>query len=146
MSRRSCFQTIVVVSILAFIGSAHGGTATISDSSKECISCHASATPAIVADWKKSRHALVTPSDALKKPEKQRRVSAEKIPDNLTSVAVGCAECHMMNPDAHKDSFEHNDQKVHLTVTPKDCSTCHATEAAQFEKKTDVSCARESRK
>lgn len=135
MSRRFCCQTIiVVVSTLALIGSAHGESATISDLSKECISCHASATPAIVADWKKSRHASVTPTDALKKPEKQRRVSAEKIPDNLTSVAVGCAECHMINPDAHKDSFEHNDQKVHLTVTPKDCSTCHAEEAAQFEK------------
>jgi len=123
-----------MVSTLALIGSAHGETATISDLSKECISCHASATPAIVADWKKSRHASVTPADALKKPEKQRRISGEKIPANLTSVAVGCAECHMMNPDAHKDSFEHNDQKVHLTVTPKDCSTCHAAEAAQFEK------------
>src|SRR5208337_2099213 len=135
MFRRSCCQIpSVAVFTLALIGSAHGETAALSDLSKECISCHVSATPAIVADWKKSRHASVTPTDALKKPEKQRRVSAEKIPDNLMSVAVGCAECHMINPDAHKDSFEHNDQKTHLTVTPKDCSTCHATEAAQFEK------------
>ncbi len=134
MSRTSCRQILIVVgSTLVFIGSAYGETTPISDSSKECISCHTSATPAVVADWKKSRHASITPSDALKKPQKQRRVSAEKIPENLNSVAVGCAECHMMNPDAHKDSFDHNDQKVHLTVTPKDCATCHTAEASQFE-------------
>jgi hydroxylamine dehydrogenase len=128
-------QTLfVALSTLFVAAGAHGETAVLSDLSKECISCHSSATPAIVADWKKSRHASVTPAEALKKPEQQRRVSAEKIPEKLASVAVGCAECHLMNPDAHKDTFDHNDQKTHLTVTPQDCATCHPTEAAQFDK------------
>ncbi len=135
MCRRYYRRTLLLVlSTMFVVGGAHGETAIISDLSKECISCHSSATPAIVADWKKSRHASMTPAEALKKPEKQRRVSAEKIPEKLVSVAVGCAECHMMNPDSHKDTFDHNDQKTHLTVTPTDCSTCHPTEAEQFDK------------
>jgi hydroxylamine dehydrogenase len=132
--RYSCRTLLVVLTTLFVAGGAYGETAVISDLSKECISCHSSATPAIVADWKKSRHASVTPAEALKKPETQRRVSAEQIPQKLASVAVGCAECHLMNADAHKDTFDHNDQKTHLTVTPHDCSTCHPTEAAQFDK------------
>ena len=91
-------------------------------------------TPAMVADWKRSRHARITTAEALKKPEPQRLVSADKIPDKLAGVAVGCAECHMLNPETHKDTFDHNDQKVHLTVTPKDCTTCHSAEVSQYEK------------
>lgn len=106
----------------------------LSPLSEECIGCHSTTTPAMVADWKKSRHAKVTPVEALKKPELQRRVSAEKIPETFMGVAVGCAECHMLNPDTHRDTFKHNEQKVHLTVTPRDCATCHSTEVTQYEK------------
>jgi cytochrome c553 len=60
-------------------------------------------------------------------------VSAEKIPETLLSNAVGCAECHTINPETHKDSFDHADFKVHPVVTPKDCAVCHTTEAMQYE-------------
>lgn len=105
----------------------------VSDLSQECIDCHTSETPAVVADWKRSRHARITTADALKKPEAQRLVSSAKIPEKLAGVAVGCAECHALNPEKHKDTFDHNDQKVHLTVTPKDCATCHSTEMSQYD-------------
>ncbi len=125
---------VILPLVLGLSGTACGQPATISDTSKECIACHVSVTPAIVADWRKSRHASVSPGEALQKPEKQRRVSSEKIPDSLVSVVVACAECHTLNAEAHKDSFDHNDQTTHLLVTPRDCSTCHSAEASQYEK------------
>jgi hydroxylamine dehydrogenase len=106
----------------------------ISDSSQDCIACHSSVTPAIVADWRRSAHAKITLSKALEKPELERRVSVKLIPDQLKNVAVSCAECHLVNSEAHTDTFDHNDQKVHLTVTPKDCATCHPVEESQFQK------------
>jgi hypothetical protein len=117
-----------------FLLPAFGQDAPLSPLSEECIGCHSTTTPAVVADWKKSRHAKITPVEALKKPELQRRVSSEKIPEKLMGFVVGCAECHMLNPEAHRDTFNHNDRKTHLTVTPRDCSTCHSVEASQYEK------------
>jgi hypothetical protein len=88
----------------------------VSNVTQECLDCHVSSTPAMVADWKRSRHARITTADALKKPEPQRLVSADKM-HKLAGVAVGCAECHAQscNSQRHFD----NDHKVHLTVTPK---------------------------
>lgn len=105
----------------------------VSDASQECIFCHQSIHPAIVDDWKQSRHARTLPAEALKKPKLQRRISAETVPEELGGVVVGCAECHTRNPAAHKDTFKHNGSNVHLLVTPKDCATCHPQEAEQFD-------------
>ncbi len=58
----------------------------------------------------------------------------DKVPAKLSGTVVGCAECHTLNTDAHKDTFNHNDVKVHLTVTPKDCAVCHPVETSQFDK------------
>lgn len=106
----------------------------ISEATQECLACHATVTPTIVEDWKKSRHSVVTPSQGLGKPDLERRISASSVPGHLSGFVVGCAECHTLNTDSHKDVFVHNDKKTHLTVTPRDCSTCHQTEAEQFEK------------
>ncbi len=106
--------------------------APISDLSQDCISCHSTVTPAIVDDWKRSRHSSTSPRQAMAKPELSRRMSARNVPESLGDKAVGCAECHTINASAHKDTFEHNDQKVHLLVTPKDCSTCHPSEVEQY--------------
>ncbi len=107
---------------------------TISDATQECIGCHSSVTPGIVADWKRSRHAKIAPGEALAKSELNRRVSASNIPEPLSKVVVGCAECHQLNIESHKDSFNHIDQKVHLTVTPRDCAVCHSEENIQYDK------------
>lgn len=106
----------------------------VSEASQECLACHVTATPTIVEDWKRSRHSRTTPSQGLGKPDLQRRISADKVPEALLGNVVGCAECHAINTEAHKDVFVHNEKKTHLTVTPRDCSTCHPTEAAQFQK------------
>jgi hydroxylamine dehydrogenase len=115
-------------------GSGAAAEPVVSSASQDCIACHVTVTPGIVADWKKSRHARVTPAEALNKPSLDRRVSAEKIAEKLAGSVVGCAECHTMNPDTHKDTFTHSDVKVHLTVTPTDCAGCHPVEATQYDK------------
>lgn len=135
MAHRLVLQGFLLSAIFfAILGGAFGQEPPVSDKSQDCISCHVDATPALVEDWKKSVHARVTPADALKKPELQRKISATNIPKETAGFVVGCAECHTVNADAHKDAFDHNDVKTHVTVTPKDCGTCHPTEAAQFDK------------
>ncbi len=106
----------------------------VSEATETCLSCHASVTPGIVADWKASLHAQVTPAEALKKAPLARRISTSQVPKSLANVVVGCAECHTANPQAHKDTFEHNGFKVHIVVTPKDCATCHPTEVVEYER------------
>jgi hypothetical protein len=127
-------KTLVFIlsTILLCTGAALGASAPISDGTEECIACHASVSPGIVAGWKKSRHARIIPVEALKKPQLERRVSAEKFPDEIATVAVGCAECHTMNPEKHADTFDHEGYRVHIVVTPEDCAVCHPTEAKQY--------------
>jgi len=105
---------------------------SISQETQACLECHKVYTPGIVEDWQKSIHANTTPSLALKKAEKTRRISANKFPTHLTGVVVGCYECHGLNPDKHKDNFEHEGFKVNIIVSPKDCAICHPIEEKQY--------------
>jgi hypothetical protein len=89
-------------------------------------------TPGIVHDWFSSRHSQTTPADALKKPGIERRISVDKLPDDLSAYAVGCYECHSRNPEKHKDNFEHMGFKINVIVTPNDCKTCHPVEVTQY--------------
>lgn len=104
----------------------------LSQETSACLDCHKDFTPGIVADWQKSLHSRITPSLALKKPKKEQRISAEKIPTSLEGVLVGCYECHGLNPDKHKDNFDHMGFKINVIVSPKDCATCHPVEEKQF--------------
>ena len=106
----------------------------LSDQTEECIDCHGGIMPGVVEDWRSSRHAKITPESALAKPELERRISSESVSDNLKSVAVGCYECHSLNPDKHKDNFEHFGYKINIVVSPGDCQTCHAVEVEQYSK------------
>jgi hydroxylamine dehydrogenase len=104
----------------------------LSDASRECIECHTSVHPGIVAAWQQSRHAKHALSEDLKQPDIKRSVSGTHIPDNLKKYAVGCAECHLARPKEHDGTFEHNGFRVHTVVSPDDCAICHATEAKQY--------------
>jgi len=106
--------------------------AALSDDSKACLECHSGLNPGLVGDWKRSRHAVVSPGEALRKSLSERRISNESIPASLKSFAVGCAECHTMNADKHKDSFDHNGYRIHTVVSPTDCAACHPVEADQY--------------
>jgi hydroxylamine dehydrogenase len=120
--------------ILALSCPAAAADFPVSDDSSSCLECHVSLNPGIVSGWHKSRMSRTTPKAAKGLPEKDRRVSYEQLPEALAGVVVGCAECHTLNPEKHKDSFEHNGYQVHVVVTPQDCSTCHPVEAEQFGK------------
>ena len=72
--------------------------------SKQCVDCLAQANPGIIAHWKNS-----TP--------------AEK--------GGGCVERHAAET-VDADGFEHYGKHIATVVTPRDCSRCHVTEAAQF--------------
>lgn len=109
-------------------------SAEVSDDTDACLACHSSVTPGIVADWEKSRHARTTPEEALKKGTRERRVSNEAIPERFLKNSVGCAECHLMNADQHKDSFEHQGYQVHIVVSPSDCAVCHPVEREQYSR------------
>jgi hypothetical protein len=90
-------------------------------------------TPGIVTDWLSSRHSRTSVAQAFTKPELERRVSSQTIPAEMTGSAVGCFECHGQKAAEHKDSFEHFGARIHVVVSPKDCQTCHAAEAGQFD-------------
>lgn len=94
--------------------------------------CHKQFTPGIVEDWLRSRHAKTIPSGALKRPEIERRISTKKLPTALGNVVVGCYECHGLNPEKHRDHFDHMGFKINVIVSPNDCATCHLVEANEF--------------
>lgn len=128
-------SNIILVSFV-LLASARFGEAQLktSENTEACLSCHSQLHPGIVAEWKKSLHAQITLTEAIKKPKLERRVSIQKVPDSLAQPIVGCAECHTLNSEKHKDSFDHNGFTVHSVVTPTDCSTCHPTEVQQYGK------------
>lgn len=107
---------------------------TISEATEECLDCHAVFHPGIVEDWRRGRHAAVSPGAAMAVEGMARKVSAKKIPESLKGSAVGCAECHTLRADQHKDSFEHNGYQIHVVVSPDDCRTCHTQEADQYRR------------
>lgn len=111
-------------------------SAPLSQETEACVDCHKGLHPGLVQDWLASRHAKISPGAALKKPEAERRVSATSIPEALQKVAVGCYECHALNPQAHKDNFEHAGYKINVIVSPNDCKTCHPREADQYSRST----------
>jgi len=131
---RKYFSFLVLLAAFLQPGWVGAQEPPLSDLTQECISCHSLIHPALVSDWKRSRHATVTPAEALKKPEQERRISTQNVPANLSGFVVGCAECHTANPDAHKDTFTHNDRKVHVVVSPRDCAICHPREQEQYDK------------
>ena len=106
----------------------------VSDATAECLECHGVIHPGIVEDWLSSRHAQVTPAQALQVEGAAARMSAKAVPEDLKNIVVGCAECHLMNPEAHPGSFEHNGEQVHMVVSPADCATCHPVETEQYAK------------
>ncbi len=126
--------SLFTLSFLVLSASAAFASPAASDTTEECLSCHAEVTPGIVADWKRSLHSRVTPEEGWKKPPLQRRVSAKGVPETLLRTVVGCAECHTLRPDTHKDTFDHNGHRVHIVVTPPDCSTCHPEETTQYSR------------
>jgi len=77
----------------------------LSEESLGCLACHATQTTGIYQQWGASKHYRAN---------------------------VGCWECHRAEAD-DPDAFEHNGSTIAIIVSPRDCSSCHATEVGQFE-------------
>ena len=69
-----------------------------------CEACHYKQSPALVAEWKISRHG---------------------------QEGVGCVDCHGAN-EGEPDAWKHNGAWVSVLVTPKDCAECHEEEDNEF--------------
>ncbi|PIW82464.1 MAG: hydroxylamine oxidoreductase, partial [Nitrospirae bacterium CG_4_8_14_3_um_filter_70_85] len=77
----------------------------LSAESQKCVECHQESTPVLDQQWGESRHHRGN---------------------------VGCYECHGVNTDA-TNALDHNGFKIHVIVTPKDCSRCHERPYAEME-------------
>ena len=106
---------------------------SISPETQICLSCHEIVTPGIVKDWKAGLHSKVILKEALSKDPLSRKVNSSLSFKNK-DIVIGCAECHTLNPESHKDTFDHNGFKVHIVVSPKDCAVCHSKEVEEYEK------------
>ncbi len=120
-----------IAAVLVCVG-VHADQGSFSAATQECLDCHTTYHPGIVADWQKSRHAAVTPAVAMDRPATARRLSSPQVPESLRDTVVGCAECHTLRAEAHADTFEHNSHRIHLVPSPDDCAVCHAEERIQF--------------
>ncbi len=128
--------TFLVALIVPATDSFAEAAAPLSEATEECLSCHSLFSPGVTLDWRRSRHASNTVETALKRKDKERRVSltsVDEVGGIAGYVAVGCAECHTANPDSHEDTFLHNGYRVHVVVTPADCAQCHPVEAKQYK-------------
>lgn len=131
----SIFISLFVLSFDSFASEAKEeviSNISLSQETRSCIGCHTMYTPGIVQDWLTSRHSMITPSEAMGKSTLEKRISAESLPEQLAGYAVGCYECHSLNPASDMDNFEHMGHKINVIVTPHDCKTCHPVEAEQF--------------
>ncbi len=108
--------------------------AKITQDSQECIDCHSLFQPGVVESWRKSRHARITPLEAMAETGLGLKVSSQNVPEALRSFVVGCAECHGLRPEAHADTFDHNGFDIHIVVSPGDCGTCHSDEVEQYSR------------
>jgi uncharacterized protein with PIN domain len=82
----------------------------VSAAAQGCIDCHTELQPGIVSDWAESRHAHVN---------------------------VSCLDCHQASKadaDVSKKHYEFSDAPISAIVSPKDCSRCHPSEAAEYAK------------
>ncbi len=129
---RALYPAIIFIVMFLALPPAFG-QATISTATEECLGCHATLHPGIVASWKKSRHFAVSPAEASQQQGLERKVTLANLPEEMKSVSVGCAECHTLDPKSHQDTFEHNGHEVHTVVSPKDCASCHSAEAQQYQ-------------
>lgn len=126
---------LTICALYVFLASSAGfgeDRPAVSSATQECLDCHAALHPGIVEDWKKSRHAAMTPEQAMAAAALSLKVSSPSVPDTMKPVAVGCAECHTQRPKSHADTFSHNGYDVHVVVSPDDCAACHSQERDQY--------------
>ncbi len=104
-----CFSAAVIAEVVPALKE-YRIERSVSAEAKACIDCHADQNKGIIADWASSRHAHAN---------------------------VTCIDCHRTGPadaDINKEHLGYSQTPVSAIVSPKDCSRCHPTEAAQYAK------------
>ena len=76
----------------------------MSEETQDCLTCHTDDTKIIYQQWGKSRH---------------------------YGAKVGCYECHRAEK-GDADAVEHEDFRISVIVSPKDCARCHEKEVQEF--------------
>jgi hydroxylamine dehydrogenase len=103
------FCAVFTACLIASMAIASSGLpATTSETTKECLECHADQNPGLYQQWGGSRH---------------------------FGANVGCYECHAANKediDWLRDGI-HDDYVIATIVSPKDCGQCHSIEVDEFE-------------
>ncbi len=79
---------------------------------------HETLHPGIVSGWRSSRHAASHPLPRRRWSRRPYACQRRTCRTSLAGVVVGCAECHTLHAEAHAGSFEHNDYRVHVAVSP----------------------------
>lgn len=133
MKKHYTISLIFSIFLTGSIVMAVGQEAPHSDETQACIMCHAEIHPGITADWSLSRHAIVSPAEAEKKNDLEKRMSSYTGSESMKQVSVGCYECHSINNESHEDAFEHNGFMIHTIVSPNDCAVCHGTEHEEYK-------------
>ncbi len=109
MKRRCLLYSLLVLNFTGVIqGQARkpAQAAKVSPEGQECLECHGSTTPGIVAQWRASGHAR---------------------------KSVDCYSCHKASAN-DPSAFDHNGRRIAVIVTPFYCARCHKTEVDEFEK------------
>jgi hydroxylamine dehydrogenase len=99
---------LVSFTVLLFSAARHSGAATEQQvnpgQNQACANCHAKTSPALVMEWRRSRHG---------------------------ELGIGCLDCHAAETN-RIGAWRHEGQWITTLVTPKDCGQCHELEVKQF--------------
>ncbi len=97
--------------LLLFTGIAMSGSllaSSLSDEAQECIDCHEADMPAMVADWRGSRHA---------------------------ANDISCVDCHVVDAGSPMGTMhQETGLKVSVLVPPTVCGNCHEDQVEEFNK------------
>ena len=74
---------VAVASFFPADGEIAAAEVKVSEATQACIECHRVVHPGIVADWQRSRHAAVTPQEALGVQGVGRKVSSPAVPGGV---------------------------------------------------------------
>ena len=105
---KNCLWIVLFSSLILSSPYALWAEISVSEATTECMDCHMEIHPGIVQDWQNSRHAKTTPKKAAMVKGLDNKLSSKTIPEELQGTAVGCAECHMVRPQAHAVTCVHN--------------------------------------
>jgi len=105
---KNLLAALVLCCPVVTLGAGTGLPETLTDTTRECLVCHAEQNPGLYQQWGSSKH---------------------------FGANVGCYECHAAersDTDWLRDGV-HDDYVIATIVSPGDCGRCHAKESNEFQ-------------